>query len=96
MLFYGFIFLFILFVVMIFKFYFFNYHLMNMLLNLEFFSLILFFMLMISMWASSEKFILMYYLVFCVCEGAFGLSLLVSLIRVYGNDFMSNMNILKC
>nr|UGS80174.1 NADH dehydrogenase subunit 4L [Anomopsocus sp. AnspLA] len=67
-----------------------------MLLNLEYFSLIIFFILMMLLWSYPEKFILMYYLVFCVCEGAFGLSLLVILVRTYGNDFMMNMNVLKC
>nr|UGS80291.1 NADH dehydrogenase subunit 4L [Prolachesilla sp. GRAspLA]UGS80304.1 NADH dehydrogenase subunit 4L [Prolachesilla sp. GRA2sp1LA] len=96
MLFYGFVFLVMMFMLIVFKFYFYSNHLLNMLLNLEFFSMMIFFMLMIVLWISFEKYILMYYLVFCVCEGAFGLSILVTLIRVFGNDFVSSMNILKC
>nr|UGS80161.1 NADH dehydrogenase subunit 4L [Anomopsocus amabilis] len=96
MLFYSYMFMLFMFFMMIFKFYFYNFHLMNMLLNLEYFSLIIFFMMMMILWSFTEKFILMYYLVFCVCEGAFGLSLLVMLVRTYGNDLMMNMNILKC
>nr|UGS80551.1 NADH dehydrogenase subunit 4L [Waoraniella jarlinsoni] len=96
MLFYMFILFMFMFLFMIFKFYFYSNHLLNMLLNLEFFSMLTFFMFMIIIWSSFEKYILMYYLVFCVCEGAFGLSILVSLIRVFGNDFMMSMSITKC
>nr|UGS80135.1 NADH dehydrogenase subunit 4L [Acantholachesilla sp. AcspLA] len=96
MLFCGYIFMMMMFMFIVFKFYFYSIHLLNMLLNLEFFSMMIFFMLMIVLWVSFEKYILMYYLVFCVCEGAFGLSILVTLIRIFGNDFMKSMNILKC
>nr|UGS80213.1 NADH dehydrogenase subunit 4L [Dagualachesilloides caliensis] len=96
MLFCGFIMMLMMFMFIVLKFYFYSFHLLNMLLNLEFFSMMIFFMLMIILWISFEKYILMYYLVFCVCEGAFGLSILVSLIRVFGNDFLKSMNILKC
>nr|YP_008080953.1 NADH dehydrogenase subunit 4L [Psococerastis albimaculata]AFY16893.1 NADH dehydrogenase subunit 4L [Psococerastis albimaculata] len=73
-----------------------NNHLLVMLVSLEFMSLIIFFMLMFNLWMFSEKYILMYYLTFCVCEGAFGLSLLVCLVRSVGNDYYQNMSFLKC
>ncbi|MGI4704669.1 hypothetical protein ACR2Y9_26870 [Klebsiella pneumoniae] len=38
----------------------------------------------------------MYYLTFCVCEGGFGLSLLVVVVRSVGNDFFQNLRFLKC
>nr|UGS80369.1 NADH dehydrogenase subunit 4L [Kilauella sp. KispEL] len=71
-------------------------HFLNMLLSLEFLSLIIFIVLFLILYSSTEKFILMYYITFCVCEGALGLSLLVSLVRLVGNDYLNNLSFLKC
>nr|YP_009443870.1 NADH dehydrogenase subunit 4L [Amphigerontia montivaga]ATU07091.1 NADH dehydrogenase subunit 4L [Amphigerontia montivaga] len=71
-------------------------HLLVMLVSLEFISLIIFFMVFCLLWLNTEKYILIYYLTFCVCEGAFGLSLLVSLVRSVGNDYFQNLSFLKC
>nr|AFY16854.1 NADH dehydrogenase subunit 4L [Longivalvus hyalospilus] len=73
-----------------------NNHLLIMLLSLEFVSLIIFFMLMINLWMFSEKYVLMYYLTFCVCEGAFGLSLLVMFSSFSSYDYFQNLSFLKC
>nr|QNG56193.1 NADH dehydrogenase subunit 4L [Pediacus ater] len=64
-------------------------HLLLMLLSVEFIVLLmylnLFFYLMLM---NYELFFLMIYLTMSVCEGVLGLSLLVSMIRVYGNDYI--------
>lgn len=36
------------------------------------------------------------FIVYCVCEGALGLSILVSLIRTHGNDYFKRFNFLQC
>lgn len=71
-------------------------HLLVTLVSLEFVSLIIFYILELNLWIFTEKYVLMYYLTFCVCEGAFGLSLLVMLVRSIGNDYFQNLRFLKC
>nr|ALO76107.1 NADH deshydrogenase subunit 4L [Amphiops globus] len=70
-------------------------HLLMMLLNLEFIVLALYFNLFIylSMFGC-EYFFSMIFLTMSVCEGALGLSILVSLIRTHGNDYFQTFNIL--
>lgn len=36
-----------------------------------------------------------YYLTVIVCEGALGLSLLVIIIRIYGNDYLNSLRLIK-
>lgn len=67
-----------------------------MLVSLEFFRLIIFISLFCLLGESTDKYILVYYLTFCVCEGAFGLSILVRLVRVSGNDYLQRLILLKC
>nr|UGS80512.1 NADH dehydrogenase subunit 4L [Polypsocus corruptus] len=71
-------------------------YLLNMLLSLEYFSLICFIGLLVLLWMEMEKFMMIYFLTFCVCEGAFGLSMLVSLVRSFGNDYLQSMMFIKC
>lgn len=72
-------------------------HLLVTLLRLEFIILSLFLLLFIYLnFNSSEIYILMCFLVFRVCEGALGLSILVSLIRTHGNNYFQSFNILLC
>nr|YP_010998240.1 NADH dehydrogenase subunit 4L [Plecia hardyi]WPM86397.1 NADH dehydrogenase subunit 4L [Plecia hardyi] len=72
-------------------------HLLSSLLSLEFMVLSLFmYMYMYLMLYSFELFFLMMFLTFSVCEGALGLSILVSMIRSHGNDFFQSFNILLC
>nr|YP_010554837.1 NADH dehydrogenase subunit 4L [Sternochetus olivieri]UYP50722.1 NADH dehydrogenase subunit 4L [Sternochetus olivieri] len=62
-------------------------HFLLMLLSLESMVLCLYFLMML--WVSYyffEYFICVFYLTMSVCEGALGLSMLVLLIRMYGND----------
>nr|AXS65977.1 NADH dehydrogenase subunit 4L [Curculionoidea sp. 22 KM-2017] len=64
-------------------------HLLLMLLSLEFLVLALFGMVFMNyINFLGDGFILMIYLTMSVCEGALGLSLLVYLIRNYGNDMI--------
>nr|UGS80330.1 NADH dehydrogenase subunit 4L [Hemicaecilius mockfordi] len=70
--------------------------LLSMLINLEFLSMIIFVVFFSLLWGSEEKYLLMFYLTFCVCEGAFGLSILVSLVRSKGSDYLQSLMFLKC
>nr|ADO60543.1 NADH dehydrogenase subunit 4L [Drilaster sp. BMNH 840462] len=70
-------------------------HLLLMLLSLEFIVLSLYLGLYIclSMYLF-EYFFMMIFLTMSVCEGALGLSILVSMVRSYGNDYFNSFNIL--
>nr|YP_009995463.1 NADH dehydrogenase subunit 4L [Ochthebius salinarius]QNP09918.1 NADH dehydrogenase subunit 4L [Ochthebius salinarius] len=70
-------------------------HLLLMLLSLEFVILSLYFMLFVSLsYYSNEYYFSMIFMTMSVCEGALGLSLLVSLIRTHGNDYFQSFNVL--
>nr|UAJ48149.1 NADH dehydrogenase subunit 4L [Gromphadorhina portentosa] len=72
-------------------------HLLATLLSLEFIVLILYTMLysyLINF--NYELYFMMVFLTFSVCEGALGLSILVSMIRGYGNDFFGAYSMLQC
>nr|QNP10054.1 NADH dehydrogenase subunit 4L [Ochthebius nanus] len=70
-------------------------HLLLMLLSLEFIVLSLYFMMFIYLsYFSHEYYFCMIFMTMSVCEGALGLSLLVSLIRTHGNDYFQSFNIL--
>nr|QLY90093.1 NADH dehydrogenase subunit 4L [Metalimnobia quadrinotata] len=72
-------------------------HLLIMLLSLEFIVLSLFlFMLIYLNLYNYESFFSMLFLTFCVCEGALGLSILISMIRTHGNDYFNSLSILQC
>nr|QLY90223.1 NADH dehydrogenase subunit 4L [Dicranomyia modesta] len=72
-------------------------HLLIMLLSLEFIvlSLFLFMMFYLNLY-NYESFFSMLFLTFCVCEGALGLSILISMIRTHGNDYFNSFSILQC
>nr|UUA65288.1 NADH dehydrogenase subunit 4L [Leguminivora glycinivorella] len=70
-------------------------HLLIILLSLEFMVLSIFlFMLMVLSFMNYNMYMLMMFLVFAVCEGALGLSILVSMIRTHGNDYFQSFNLL--
>nr|UFZ13930.1 NADH dehydrogenase subunit 4L [Protochauliodes sp.] len=72
-------------------------HLLLMLLSLEFIVVSLFMGLMIFLLNYNHEFFFsMMFLTFSVCEGALGLSILVSMIRTHGNDYFNTFNILQC
>nr|AAX31490.1 NADH dehydrogenase subunit 4L [Ceratitis querita]QVL29352.1 NADH dehydrogenase subunit 4L [Ceratitis querita] len=70
-------------------------HLLSMLLSLEYIVLNLFFLLYIYLnFMEYLSFFSMMFLTFSVCEGALGLSILVSMIRTHGNDYFQSFNVL--
>lgn len=70
-------------------------HLLSILLCLEYIVLSLFIILFIYLIIYNyEYYILLIFLVFSVCEGALGLSILVSIIRTHGNDYFQSFNVL--
>nr|YP_010946657.1 NADH dehydrogenase subunit 4L [Margattea bisignata]WGO57375.1 NADH dehydrogenase subunit 4L [Margattea bisignata] len=72
-------------------------HLLITLLSLEFIVLVLYFVIYFYLLEMDyELFFSMVFLTFSVCEGALGLSILVSMIRSYGNDYFNTYNILQC
>nr|QHR79518.1 NADH dehydrogenase subunit 4L [Gynanisa maja] len=72
-----------------------NKHLLIILLSLEFIVLSIFFLLlMLLSFMEYDMYMLMIFLVFSVCEGALGLSILVSMIRTHGNDYFQSFNLL--
>nr|YP_002229161.1 NADH dehydrogenase subunit 4L [Polystoechotes punctata]ACH90010.1 NADH dehydrogenase subunit 4L [Polystoechotes punctata] len=72
-------------------------HLLSTLLSLEFIVLSLFYLMCVYfMNFNHEYFFTMIFLTFSVCEGALGLSILVSMIRTHGNDYFQSFNILQC
>ena len=72
-------------------------HLLSTLLRLEFIVLRLFYILfMIYIYYNYEYYFTIIFLVFRVCEGALGLSILVRIIRTHGNDYFQSFNVLEC
>nr|YP_010327086.1 NADH dehydrogenase subunit 4L [Sitochroa verticalis]UNP54348.1 NADH dehydrogenase subunit 4L [Sitochroa verticalis] len=70
-------------------------HLLIVLLSLEFIVLsIFFFMIIMFSYIDYDMYMLMVFLVFSVCEGALGLSILVSMIRTHGNDYFQSFSLL--
>nr|YP_009045204.1 NADH dehydrogenase subunit 4L [Athyma kasa]AHA03529.1 NADH dehydrogenase subunit 4L [Athyma kasa] len=70
-------------------------HLLIVLMSLEFMVLSIYFlMLLYLMMINYNLYMLMVFLVFSVCEGALGLSILVSMIRTYGNDYFQSFNLI--
>nr|AML26255.1 NADH dehydrogenase subunit 4L [Leiodidae sp. BMNH 1274323] len=70
-------------------------HMLLMLLSLEFIVLSLFMNLLnFLLLFNNELFFLMIFLTMSVCEGALGLSILVSIIRSHGNDYIQSLNML--
>nr|YP_006303154.1 NADH dehydrogenase subunit 4L [Samia ricini]AEK82941.1 NADH dehydrogenase subunit 4L [Samia ricini] len=72
-----------------------NKHLLIVLLSLEFIVLSIFFILLLYLsLIEYDLYMLMVFLVFTVCEGALGLSILVSMIRTHGNDYFQSFSLL--
>nr|YP_009537996.1 NADH dehydrogenase subunit 4L [Litinga mimica]AYN60739.1 NADH dehydrogenase subunit 4L [Litinga mimica] len=70
-------------------------HLLIVLMSLEFMVLSIFFlMLLYLMMIDYNLYMMMVFLVFSVCEGALGLSILVSMIRTHGNDYFQSFNLI--
>lgn len=72
-------------------------HLLSTLLSLEFIVLSLFFILLSLLNLQNyETYFRIFFLVFSVCEGALGISLIVSIIRTHGNDYFNSFSVLQC
>nr|ARO34902.1 NADH dehydrogenase subunit 4L [Corynis lateralis] len=72
-----------------------RFHLLMILLNFEFLILILFFFMMLFLtFYGLELYFSLIFLVFSVSEGVLGLSILILLIRSYGNDYFQILNLL--
>nr|UFX34270.1 NADH dehydrogenase subunit 4L [Kozhantshikovia vernalis] len=70
-------------------------HLLIVLLSLEFIILSIFFFFIIFLsYFMYNFYFLMVFLVFAVCEGSLGLSILVSMIRTHGSDYFQSYNLL--
>nr|APX39309.1 NADH dehydrogenase subunit 4L [Chaetocnema hortensis] len=64
-------------------------HLLLMLLSLEFITVSLYLNMYVYMnMMNYEYFFLMIFLVMSVCEGVLGLSLLILMVRMHGNDYL--------
>nr|YP_009110446.1 NADH dehydrogenase subunit 4L [Clibanarius infraspinatus]CEH27545.1 NADH dehydrogenase subunit 4L [Clibanarius infraspinatus] len=72
-------------------------HLLNSLLSLEFIMLGIFFLNnnCFSL-VGSELYFVCFFLSLAACEGALGLSLLVSIVRSHGSDYFSAFSSLQC
>nr|ASU45960.1 NADH dehydrogenase subunit 4L [Austracris guttulosa]AYM85034.1 NADH dehydrogenase subunit 4L [Austracris guttulosa] len=72
-------------------------HLLMVLLSLEYIVLSLFMLVVIFLIEFDyDYFFPVIFLVFSVCEGALGLSILVSMIRSHGNDFFNSFGLSLC
>nr|YP_009710455.1 NADH dehydrogenase subunit 4L [Pontia callidice]QFZ96410.1 NADH dehydrogenase subunit 4L [Pontia callidice] len=70
-------------------------HLLIVLLSLEFIVLSIYLLMTYYfLMMNYDLYMLMVFLVFSVCEGALGLSILVSMIRTFGNDYFQSYNLL--
>lgn len=72
-------------------------HLILLLLRLEFIILGLFlFLILILIKFVNEYYFMIVFIIFIVCEGVLGLSIMVSLVRIYGNDYFQRFNLIIC
>nr|YP_006503918.1 NADH dehydrogenase subunit 4L [Microhodotermes viator]AFM92418.1 NADH dehydrogenase subunit 4L [Microhodotermes viator] len=72
-------------------------HLLIVLLGLEFMALVLFLFIYYYLCGYNYEFyFVIIFLVFSVCEGSLGLSILVSMIRSCGNDYYQSFSMLQC
>nr|YP_010615459.1 NADH dehydrogenase subunit 4L [Abisara chela]WAT94129.1 NADH dehydrogenase subunit 4L [Abisara chela] len=70
-------------------------HLLIVLMSLEFIVLSIYFMMMMYLsMINYNMYMLMIFLVLSVCEGALGLSILVSMLRTHGNDYFQSFNLI--
>nr|YP_010048406.1 NADH dehydrogenase subunit 4L [Mollitrichosiphum tenuicorpus]QPK76759.1 NADH dehydrogenase subunit 4L [Mollitrichosiphum tenuicorpus] len=79
-------------------FYIFNFnHLLMMLLGLEFMLLILFLFFFMNLMLFIKQYILLIiFFIFCISESVLGLTILILMVRFYGNDYLKSLMILQC
>nr|YP_010148417.1 NADH dehydrogenase subunit 4L [Analcellicampa danfengensis]QQV69256.1 NADH dehydrogenase subunit 4L [Analcellicampa danfengensis] len=72
-----------------------RFHLLMLLLSLEFIVLVLYMLIIFYLnLYEKELFFSMMFLSFSVCEGVLGLSILISMVRMNGNDYFQVLNFL--
>nr|QLX47605.1 NADH dehydrogenase subunit 4L [Eutomostethus vegetus] len=72
-----------------------RFHLLMILMSLEYIILIIYLQLIIYLnFFLMEVFFSMFFLVFSVCEGVLGLSILINMVRIHSNDHFQVLNIL--
>nr|YP_009328104.1 NADH dehydrogenase subunit 4L [Trigonidium sjostedti]APD14951.1 NADH dehydrogenase subunit 4L [Trigonidium sjostedti] len=72
-------------------------YLLISLLSLEYMMLSVFLMLVFYLTMMMfQMYFLLIFLVFVVCEGALGLSVLVNIVRSFGNNYFQSFSILQC
>nr|YP_009328027.1 NADH dehydrogenase subunit 4L [Trachelus iudaicus]APC92670.1 NADH dehydrogenase subunit 4L [Trachelus iudaicus] len=74
----------------------FNKHILLILMGLEFFVIVMFFVWFtyLSMLDISH-FMSLYYLIFAVNESVLGLTIMIVIMRAYGNDYLNSLILLK-
>nr|YP_010583789.1 NADH dehydrogenase subunit 4L [Octopus salutii]UXN83985.1 NADH dehydrogenase subunit 4L [Octopus salutii] len=71
-------------------------HILNILLGFEVLTLSVLFMFFFSLsMISLNLYLVIVLIVFSVCEATLGLSLLVSFIRLHGNDYVNSLSVYK-
>nr|AZL93512.1 NADH dehydrogenase subunit 4L [Torymus sp. ZJUH_2016035] len=78
----------------IFLFLYFYNQLILTLMSLEFLMLSILMIFSLYMFIMNNLILILYYLVFVVCESVLGLTMLIMLIRSYGNDNMNLVNLI--
>nr|YP_008378750.1 NADH dehydrogenase subunit 4L [Brachycybe lecontii]AFR77047.1 NADH dehydrogenase subunit 4L [Brachycybe lecontii] len=72
-------------------------HVLSMLLSIEFMMIGVFYIFCLSMMNFlGEIYFFILFLSFVACEGSLGLSIIILLTRSKGNDYIFNLNLLKC
>lgn len=79
-------------------FYIFNFnHLLIILLGLEYLLLILSLLFLINLIIFIKQYILLLvFFIFCIRERVLGLTILILIVRIYGNDYLKSLIILQC
>nr|YP_008080728.1 NADH dehydrogenase subunit 4L [Songmachilis xinxiangensis]AFQ07910.1 NADH dehydrogenase subunit 4L [Songmachilis xinxiangensis] len=71
-------------------------HLLAVLFSLEYIVLGIFMLLSFYLMMMVDLYFCLLFLAVAVCEGALGLSILVSLVRSHGSDYFMNFSVLQC
>lgn len=79
-------------------FFIFNFnHLLIILLGLEFILLILSLLFYLNLIIFIKQYILLLiFFIFCIRESVLGLTILIIIVRIYGNDYLKSLIILQC
>nr|DAZ91300.1 TPA_asm: ND4L [Crypturopus inflatus] len=73
-----------------------NRHFLTSLLSLEYMVVLIYWGASVVIFKEADFFFSLFYLTVVVCEGALGLSLLISATYSHGSDFMKMYNSLNC